>query len=186
MKRIAFDIACNYYKDQSAGWIDRPGQAREYYREKPPKFHAATALDATTQQSTDFVDPRQLLDCLLGGDEIITFNGRIYDLILLENIAGPDAVRALWMKPHHDLAGWHYYWKLKDAIRFELGDDAAASYDPVKEARLNEIRGSYDEFIADQLSGTYRDAKFTLDLFERYRLSGKISQTFHDIEPAGA
>lgn len=113
-------------------------------------------------------------------DEIITFNGRVCDFIVLEKLVGINAMKCLWQRPHHDLSGWQGYYSLNSAVSKFL-PNIAASFDQVQSDRLVEILDSLDsQFIAGHLANTYRDVKFTFALFERYLASGDSEQTFND------
>ena len=108
MRRICFDIGSSYYRGY--GWLEGPEESRGYFKGTTFRFHAATAFDDANQIYRNFTDSNELFDYLVEADEIITFNGRKCDLIVLEHLIGEDAVKALWRKPHHDLSGWRGYW----------------------------------------------------------------------------
>jgi hypothetical protein len=160
--------------------MNTPAQARDYFDSKTFKFHAATVYDSSNRKYKGFTDHNELFDYLLKADEIITFNGRICDLIVLEKLVGEESIRSLWRKPHHDLCGWRLEFRLKRAIS-NLLPDMAVSWETVKSERLAKICKSLDnDFVADHLADTYRDVKFTLALFRLYERSGDKEYTFQD------
>lgn len=180
MKRVCFDIGSNYFHDPLQGFMNEPSQARCYFVDKTFKFYSATTFDSSSRQFKDFTDHKKLFAYLLRADEIITFNGRTCDLIVLENLVGVEAMGALWRKPHHDLRGWQGYHKLETAVsKFLPG--IAASFESVQSDRFAKLRNALDkEFVAKHLANTYRDVKFTFALFTRYLASGDSECTFHD------
>jgi hypothetical protein len=97
---------------------------------------------------------------LVKADEIVTYNGRAWDLIVLEKLLGEEQMASVWRKPHHDLIGWgrdNCNWKLKskDAVR-ELLPKRALLWEAVKSERLSKIQKDVpDELIADHLADTY-------------------------------
>lgn len=184
MKRICFDIASNLWIPRECGFINEPSQAREIaryrFKDKPCKFWAATAFDASTQESDDFTDYNKLYEYLARADEIITFNGRTYDLVVLEELVGKEAMWNLLRKPHHDLRGWKMNFSLRGAIA-SLLPQIALSYDDILSNRSTELLDLFDdENIISRLADTYRDAKFTLALFEQYEASGDTCYTFRN------
>lgn len=180
MRQICFDIGSSYFHNPFDGYMDKPSQARWYFEDKTFRFHAATTFDSSSRRFKDFTDYKRLFEYLLKADEIITFNGRICDLIVLEKLIGIDAMKKIWQKPHHDLRGWQGYNSLKGAVSKFL-PNVAASFDKVQSDRFAKIRNSLDsEFVAEHLANTYRDTKFTFALFRRYSASGDSEQTFHD------
>jgi hypothetical protein len=180
MRRVCFDTASDYYWDGTRGWLNGPADAREQFRGRSFDFRAATAFVHATGRSFDFLDPKDLFNCLAEADEIITFNGRTCDLIVLEFLVGEGAMRKLWHKPHHDLKGWKNNWKLQTAVDL-LPKKVAQSFDSVKSARsIKLLQSPYSDSTKDDLAGTYRDAKFTLDVFRLYLASGETQFTFRD------
>jgi hypothetical protein len=62
-----------------------------------------------------------------------------------------------------------------------LPEKVAASFEAMESGRLVELCNAIDnEWLAEKLANTYRDAKFTLKLFELYLASGDSERTFHD------
>jgi hypothetical protein len=181
MKRVCFDIASNYYHDFRDGWLNKPEDARERFLGKSFTFHAATAFVHATGKAYDFVNYSDLFDLLAGADEIITFNGRTCDLIVLEHLTGLSRASDIWQKPHHDLRGWRGHNKLERAASLLLPPKLAQSFNSVETTRRAKlIHLPYPDFNKSYLPGTYRDAKFTLDLFRLYLASGDTNYTFQD------
>ncbi len=178
-RRVCFDIASNYF---SRGWFRGPNEARSYFRDNRFSFWAATAFDDSTQQFTDFTDYNELLSFLVDADEIITFNGRKCDLVVLESLVGEEPMRMVWGKPHHDLTGWRFCWKLENATRDLLPDLASRFESTIAERRAELGAPDSDSRIMDDLAGTYRDVKFTYALFVEYLKSGDSDRTYSDLE----
>jgi hypothetical protein len=105
MKRVCFDIGSNYFHNPLHGFMNEPAHAREYFKDKTFEFHAATAFDSSSRKFKDFTDHKKLFAYLLRADEIVTFNGRTCDFIVLEKLIGEESMADLWRKPHHDLRG---------------------------------------------------------------------------------
>lgn len=180
MKRVCFDIACNAFHNFRDGWLGDPITARQYFEQKDIRFYAATACVCEAEDFIDFTDFGDLLGCLAGADEIVSFNGRVYDLIMLEKLVGRDAASAVWEKPHHDLAGWRGCHSLKEAVSRFL-PQLAASFESAWVARRSDLlHASHSDFQRDQLAGAYRDSKFTRALFRQYVMSGDNDFTFRD------
>jgi hypothetical protein len=180
MKRVCLDIASNYFHNPLSGFMNTPAQARAHFEGKTFKFHAATTFDSSSRKYTGFTDHEKLFGYLLKADEIITFNGRICDLIVLEKLVGEESMRKLWQKPHHDLCGWRLEYMLEQAVS-NLLPYKATSWDIVKTKRLAKICKSFNsEFVANHLADTYRDVRFTFALFRLYEKSGEADHTFHD------
>jgi len=114
-RRVCFDLSCSLRYPQFHPWISTPAQARDCVPDGPCNFAGATAYVSSKKRYVDFIDAQALLDCLLTADELITFNGRIYDLIALEKILGEEALKPIWCKPHHDLGGWSR-WELRASV----------------------------------------------------------------------
>ena len=178
-RRICFDICCNYFIDRRHPWLDGPNDARRYLKNEPCRFSAASAYDESIQEYLDFTDFNEFFSYLLHADEIITFNGRKYDLVAIENLIGEESAMKIWSKTHHDLSGWTE-WGLKDSIN-SCFPDKSADYSILFEKRKAELIGSgRDDATADALANTHRDVTFTYMLFKKYFESGDSKQTFLD------
>ena len=180
MRRVCFDIESNYYAPKTVG-INAPWEARAGFEGKKFRFDAATAFDSSAKSYRDFTDPRKLFDLLLRADEIVTYNGRVCDLIVLEKIIGVDEMAHIWRKPHHDLIGWGFDWNvtLEEAAK-KLLPRKFASWDASKSERLEKIRKAHPEFVAEKLAGAYRDARFTFALFRLYEKSRDRCHTYRE------
>lgn len=187
MKRVCFDSASNYYHDFKNGWLSEPGDARAGFGGKVFRFDAATAFLHSTGKCFDIVDYHSLFDLLSEADEIITFNGRTCDLIVLESLIGEADMRSIWAKPHHDLRGWRGQNSLSGAVGL-LRPERAQSFASMESARRTTLskKKGYSDFTRERLANTYRDARFTLDLFRLYLASGDTEFTFQDGIPAVA
>jgi hypothetical protein len=183
--RVCFDIACSFYAGKM--WLEGPNDARAYFldfmeRGKRFNFWAATVFDDSNRQYTDFIDHNGLFGFLVNADEIITFNGRKYDLVVLEHLVGEQPAKTLWAKPHHDLTGWRNCWKLPDAAENILPDLALRFESTVTERRAE--LGTPDDVrdrTLNDLASTYRDVMFTYALFTEYLKSGDSDRTFSDL-----
>ena len=183
-RRMCFDTASNWFL--RLGWLDGPDAAREYFRTRPLKFHAATVFDEADRQFHDFTNSNDLFAFLCAADEIITFNGRKCDLIVLEHAIGADEVGALWRKPHHDLTGWQHNWSLTASVQAIL-PERASGFKAMRHSRREALRATdHTDFHADHLAGTYRDTAFTYALFEAYRARGGSDRTFRDLDARSA
>ena len=179
VRRVCFDIGSNYYWSSLKGFLNEPSQSRACFQDKKLKFHAATTFDSYTRKFTDFTDPKSLLDHLQSAEEIITFNGRTCDLIVLEKILGEEALASVWNKPHHDLRGWKGF-SLADSVKSALPNKVGL-FESTERKRLSTLlKGTCDEFIRGHLANTYRDTKFTYALFLEYLKTGSREYTFRD------
>jgi len=183
MRRICFDIASNYFHSLMSGVaLNEPSEAREFFENRTFRFHAATAFDSKARKYFHFTDSKKLFAFLLKADEIITYNGRICDFIVLEKMIGERQMMGLWQKPHHDLICWRFVHKvtLKKASE-ELLPNLFPKWDVAKEERLFDIKDRYqNEFIEGHLAETYRDVKFTYALFRLYEKSKETGNTFRE------
>ncbi|HEU5351478.1 MAG TPA: hypothetical protein VFU55_07755 [Terracidiphilus sp.] len=169
---MCFDTASSYFHDFRDGFLTTPDDARAYFRNQTFEFHAATVFDSSTRRYRDFIDYRKLFDFLITADELVTFNGLICDLIVLEErMGGKEMVQQLWQKPHYDIAGVNNYQSLPDTISIRL-PKKASSFSAVEFDRLEKIRGRFTDFQSEHLANTYRDAKFTYMLFREYERRG--------------
>jgi len=162
--------------------LNEPWEARVGFEGHTFRFHAATAFDSTARNYRHFTDYKKLFEFLLRADEIVTFNGRVCDLIVLEKLIGEKEMASIWRKPHHDMVRWRFDVKvgLRKASE-ELLPKMFPSWESAKDKRLEKIKDRYrNEFIADHLADTYRDTKFTYALFHLYEKSGDTQNTFHD------
>ena len=183
MKRICFDIGSSYWHSLTSGVaLNEPSEARAFFEGRTFRFHAATAFDSSARKYRHFTDHKKLFDFLLRADEIVTYNGRVCDFIVLESLVGEKEMAGLWRKPHHDMIRWSFVHKvcLKKASE-KLLPRMFPSWDAVKDERLARIRELYsNEFVADHLADSYRDTKFTYALFHLYEKSGDTGNTFLD------
>lgn len=181
MTRACFDTASNYYNGNFRPYLNTPEQARERFSGKSFTFHAATAFLYETGECFDFTNHEDLFAFLIEADEIVTFNGRTCDLIMLESLIGEGSLKELWEKPHHDLKGWKAH-SLKESIFWAI-PELKQSYDvSYYEARYAELSSIKNDFIRHHLAETYRDAKSTLELFRLYLTSGDTDYSFLDLE----
>lgn len=178
-RRICFDISCSLFHPKTHGYLNTPDQARDYFREQNPQFWGATAFDSTTRKFRDFTDCRKLYDFISGADEIITFNGRVYDFIAIEKLTGAETMQGIWRKPHHDIVGWRLSGSLENAVK-EMLPKLAPSFESAQTERFEKIRSRFEENTARALANTYRDTKFTYALFRLYESSGECGRTFFD------
>jgi hypothetical protein len=180
MKRVCFDTGSNYFYDPTRnGWLRDPAHAREHFSAKKLRFDCASALivgESTT--AYDFVNAKDFVEFLTEeADEIITYNGRKCDLIVLEHAIGEHAMEGVWHKPHHDLTGWPTDYGLRITIS-KLLPDLAQNYDSIREDRSKMlIDQGLSRFIALKLADCYRDATFLAKLWDLYSASGSISHT---------
>lgn len=179
MRTVCFDTASDYYHNSLLGYLNSPRQAREQFRGKSFKFYGATAFVHETDQSSDFQSYKDLFDFLIEADEIVTFNGRTCDLIVLESLIGEDVFEKIWTKRHHDLKGWR-----AQSLDLSVGSipELKRSYDSLYESRYAERGVISNEFIRHHLAGTHRDSKCTLELYRLYLANGDRSCTFCDSE----
>ena len=179
MRRICFDIACSLYRDYTDPFLNEPANARSFFENQDAKFHAATAFDEAEQNYRDFTDPQELFNFLVGADEIITFNGRVYDLILLEMVLGKTVLSELWKIAHHDLWKWRGFGGLHATIQYVF-PSLAKSFESEFADRLDTLF-ALEPSLANHLANTYRDTKFTYLLYREYAASGESSNTFRDV-----
>jgi hypothetical protein len=142
MKRVCFDTASDYFHNSFNGYMNTPEQARAWFRGKSFEFHAATAFLDETGEYFDFTNYDDLFAFLIEADEIVTFNGRTCDLIMLESLIGQDSFKKLWEKPHHDLKGWKAQ-SLEESIFLsipELKQSYGGLYYEARYAELSSIK----------------------------------------------
>lgn len=181
IRRVCFDIQSSYFCGPAV-WLDDPYQARLHFRNTSFRFWAATAFDDAAERYTDFDGCEELFATLIKADEIITFNGRKCDLIVLDSLMGEDACKSLWQKTHHDLTGWRGYWRLKDAVQNLLPESASQFESTCSKQRAHLTDCGWKDRMLKDLSDTYRDVFFTYELFRKYRASGDSDRTYRDFD----
>lgn len=147
------------------------------------RFDCALTYDGAGHYM-EFTDPRKLVDELLSADELISFNGRRCDLLILEKFCGDDYVRPLWDKVHHDLFGYRYCYSL-DALAMNLiGEEATAQWErSLEEHREKLVASGQSDFWAISWSDVRDDVDRTYAVFEQYIHSEhftKRTNTFTD------
>jgi hypothetical protein len=176
--RVCFDTASNYFWNGLGGYLNTPEQARCAFEGFNFRFDCATAVIIESRESFDYTDHRELFALLEQADEIVTFNGRTCDLIVLEKLLKPEESRKLWAKPHHDLKGWLEQSLEASAKRFspELG----VQYGRLRQQRVAilEVSKTLNDFQTSALAGTYRDAWVTFELGCAYLKSGNTDFTY--------
>jgi hypothetical protein len=82
---------------------------REYFRDRTVRFHCGVIYDAIRRRYHTFRpdEASKMVEMLSQADELISFNGKRWDLLMLEKQVGRDCVdRSLRRIHHHDLSGW--------------------------------------------------------------------------------
>lgn len=181
MKRVSFDTSSNLFHSSGGVYLDTPDEARKCFGSREILFHAASAFVIGEAAVHQFLEPRAFCDFLCQADELISYNGRVWDLRVMENVLGYVAMTDICCKPHHDLMGWRTSSGLKKAVETVLAISPSV-FEEVQSDR-NQIlsaEGKVDQFQASHLANTYRDAKFTALLWDRYSLSGDTHRTFYN------
>lgn len=177
MRRMCFDTASNYHRHFTDPYLNTPDDTRAFFRarygEVLPRFLRATVFDSSTKRYRDFTDYRKLFDFLITADELISFNGRIWDLVILEKLVGEDSAQQLRQKPHYDLMGMRNKSGLRSNINESL-PNRALIFEKVETDRLEKIRHRFDLDTAMSLANTYRDTMFTYMLFREYERCGRL------------
>src|SRR5262245_11335909 len=107
-QRLCFDTESNGRWPYDWPWGDIAYRRAEIHSWKS-RFDAGVVYDQSKRSyqafGTDQID--DLVTYLATADELVSFNGRRWDLLILENLCGRERIRKeLWSKPHHDLHGW--------------------------------------------------------------------------------
>ncbi len=89
MKRVSFDLASGT-RFPKYDFRNTPADARLLVPDEQIVFQAGTAWLDDPEKGIDFFDACAFAAFLANADEIISFNGRVYDLILLERLIDPD------------------------------------------------------------------------------------------------
>jgi hypothetical protein len=147
IKRLCFDTESDYYKGEI--WILTVEDHREHMQKKilqrgPIVFQGGVVCNEASGQYYEFrSDQASELILLLGtADELVSHSGLRHDLLVLEQVCGPDAVSALWSIPHRDLLDMHSYNSVESLARQFVPhrfEEAKASF----AARLVEIQKNY-------------------------------------------
>jgi hypothetical protein len=178
-RHICFDIETNYFRSPTSGFINTPDQARSEIESwsNELRFDAAVVFDDEFGQFADFGSPTELIEFLKGADELVSFNGRTWDLPLLERFVGKANCKSLWDKPHHDLRGWLDCDLLISAKRscpdlFGRSDELSREY-------LDEyLKKGKGDFVAFKFAKARIDVRLTYALFEGYFRGGETTFTF--------
>ncbi len=178
MQRLCFDTASDYFWNGSKGYLNTPEQARAQFEGYAFKFYAATAIDFDSNQVTTYESVDLFLEDVLAADELVSFNGRTCDLIVIETFAEPEQVEALWAKTHHDLKGWLGCQKLS-ALAQKTAPTEFVDFDArVVSLTKDFVKAGHIDWIAEKLANTFRDSYFTNLAFAAYIASGDRDNTF--------
>ena len=180
-RRICFDIASNFYYSPLHVWLRGPNDARRHFIDHQFRFDAATAFNAVTHEFVDFTDFEHFYEFLLSADELISYNGRLCDLVVLESLIGEDHMKGIWSKPHHDLSGWQNIFPLKESIRHHLPNLVSRWDTELEDRRIKLSTSNREDFLVSRLADTYRDSFFTYQLFKKYLEGGERERTFLDL-----
>lgn len=105
MKRLGFDLECDVHLRLAPirNSFEDGMLVLKHYWGKPIQFHAATVVDADTDEVWNVSDPEHLLQVLSRADELVGFNSLFHDLPTLAWLVGEDRVFGLLQRPHHDM-----------------------------------------------------------------------------------
>jgi hypothetical protein len=122
LRRLCFDTESDARWHYTWPWGDIPYRRAEIKTWKI-RFDAGVVFDASTGRyhAFDADQADDLVSYLATADELVSFNGRRWDMLILENLCGEDTIQnKLWSKPHHDLSGWRGFYGLEDLSRYML------------------------------------------------------------------
>lgn len=180
--RICFDIETGFYWNMLDGWLEA-GALRPHLRSERTeiRFDCVVLYDAANRRHFELVDTQlhKAIELLRSADELISFNGRAWDLPILEHIVGRKRFgRDLWTKTHHDLSGWHEERSLdrlaEKIIPGRIQELKKKADDRFAILRKKEI----GEFIAGRLAKCRFDVDRTYAVFRAYQREKGSDFTF--------
>jgi len=178
IRRMCFDTESNCFKHYSEPWGDIPYMRAFIARKQDLAFHAGVICDRTHGRYLLFssAELEAFIAHLSEADELVSFNARRWDLLILEAVCGRDRIeRMLWSKPHHDLRGWRS-GSLEDVAHSVLGV-SQEDWRGIRERRFAEL-DAQRRLDADKIANAWRDTHFTSELFKRYLAEGSGSRSF--------
>jgi hypothetical protein len=169
IRHMCFDTESDAYRGVEYGWGEEPDDIRWYFerRRRPVSFHCGIVYDASRHRYHDF-GPNQaseMLNLLSQADELVSFNGKRWDFIILETQLGYDRVElSLAGIRHYDLWGHKGQWSLRGLGRSVLSKNEMKRLDDEShEARY--VAAGFGDFLSSRLSKCARDVQLTYAVF---------------------
>lgn len=147
---------------------------REYFRDRHVRFDCGIVYDAVNRRYRIFSssEARKMVGMLSQADELVSFNGKRWDLVMLEKQVGRECIdQSLRRIRHHDLSGYKGQYELNELSRSVLPVqemDRLVQYRRYK--AYYETRG-FDDFQSSRLSKCRCDVQLTYAVFRRYIVS---------------
>jgi hypothetical protein len=175
LRRLCFDIESDRYWSLAWGW-GTVQERRSIIRDWKVRFDAGVVYDASTGRYRAFDAGRldEFVTYLATADELVSFNGRRWDLLLLENLSGEGKIReALWSKPHHDLHGWKGRYEKDDLAKTVLPPAAHALDDKWTKWHPKLLGKEPTRFDRpDKVKKGWMDVSLTCEVFRLYLAEG--------------
>lgn len=180
IRRMCFDTESSWFWDPRWGWLETES-ARSCFQDKSLQFNCAVVHDTARGRYLEFgpQDAPRLLATLAKADELVTYNGLVCDMIVLEHVCGADQVaNSLWRIPHTDLCGWRGIYGLGALVKRVLPNrlDAFAHGEDYEQRRLAARDG--ESHVVWKMPKCKNDVRFTLAAFRTYLKSGDTERTF--------
>ncbi len=168
----------------------RRRQIADLHRRKPIRFDCAVIYDEEADAYCEIFDPDLVVDQLATADELISQNGKRWDLLVLEQLCGRDRVAPLWSIPHVDLMDISGFQKLDVLAAKFLVDELPAlkrAYDDrVGKADIDYPRyrrgsaenfQSYENMVAGSLATARFDVERTYLIYQKLEALRKSSES---------
>jgi hypothetical protein len=182
MRRLCFDTESNAFihsygvQDIETNRIileeqnETIGRRRRNKEQRGIRVHCAVVYDEQDDKYEEFTndDLPALVAKLKTADVLITHNGPRWDLLVLEQVCGMEAIAALWSIEHKDLMELTTpCWQALDTLSRWYIPDRLQEMERVKKAREEEASRLYPErhFIAGKTAKCRYDVERTYAVF---------------------
>jgi hypothetical protein len=168
IRRMCFDTENGAFLSPVYGFGTEDG-IREYFRDRSVRFDCGVVYDVLRRRYCAFREAGKMVAMLSRADELISFNGKRWDFIMLEKQVGPDCVdRSLRRIHHHDLLGWQGRYELRALARSVMPKEEMERLDDYQQYDGHYNGLGFGEFLSGRLSKCRCDVQLTYAVFRRY------------------
>lgn len=168
MRRMCLDIECNLYLDSMSGWSTRDSTRAELAKKNDFRFYCAVVYDAARRRYYEFLRDGldRMIERLRTADEIITVNGRGYDLPALERECGKQKIKPLWTLLR-DINGSESCYGVEE-LSNKLLPGRFASFKLRERKHFARLRAKgMDDFLAGNMAKCRTDVEYTAAIMRR-------------------
>jgi hypothetical protein len=168
--RMCFDVEGSGYLPVEYGFLPADG-IREYFQDRTVRFHCGVIYDSIRRHYRIFRPDQasKMVSMLSRADELVSFNGTRWDLIMLEKHVGRDYVeRSLRHIRHHDLSGWRGQFDLRGLARSMIPRARLERLNNFQRHKDYYVAAGFDDFLSHKLSKCRCDVQLTYAVFRLY------------------